>query len=322
MKAIRVYETGGPEKLSYEDVPLPKPGPGQARIKIHAIGLNFIDIYFRTGIYKTTLPFTPGMEAAGIVDEVGEQVSDIKAGDRVAYALNMGAYAEYALVNAWQLVKLPDGIDFQMAAAVLLQGMTAHYLVFSTFPLRSGETAVVHAAAGGVGLLLVQIAKMAGARVIATAGTEEKSQLVQKAGADHVILYQQTDFEAEVKRITGGRGADVIYDSVGRSTFDKSLNCLRPRGMMVLFGQSSGLVPPVDLTILNTRGSVYVTRPSLGHYVATREELAWRANDIFQWVTDGKLKVRIDRAHPLPEAARAQRALEGRQTAGKVLLTP
>ena len=322
MKAIRVHETGGPEKLIYEDVPVPTPGPDQARVKVHAIGLNYIDVYFRTGLYKTTLPFTPGMEAAGLVDAIGGNVTGVKPGDRVAYAMNLGAYGEYALANAWQLVKLPAEVDFRDGAAVMLQGMTAHYLTHSAFPLQSGQTALVHAAAGGVGLLLIQVAKRIGARVIGTVSTDGKAALARAAGADHVIRYDQVDFESEVKKLAEGRGVDVVYDSVGRATFEKSLNCLKRRGMMVLFGQSSGPVPPIDLNILNAKGSVYVTRPSLAHYTATPEELNWRAGDLFRWMAEGKLHLRIDRTFPLREASRAHQALEARETAGKVLLLP
>jgi NADPH2:quinone reductase len=320
MKAIRVHETGGLDKLAYEEVPFPTPGPGQARVKLHAIGLNFIDIYFRTGLYKSPLPFIPGQEAAGIVDAVAEDVTTVKPGDRVAYAGTLGAYAECAVVKASQLVPLPDSLSFENAAAVTLQGMTAHYLTYSTFPLRKGETILLHAAAGGVGLLLTQVAKRIGATVIGTVSTEEKAAQAKEAGADHIILYTRTDFEQEVKRITSGAGVDVVYDSVGRTTFDKSLNCLRRRGMMVLFGQSSGPVPPFDLSALNAKGSLYITRPGLPHYTATPDELLWRSHDVFQWVAEGSLKVRIDRVYPLTEAAKAQQALEGRKTSGKVLL--
>jgi NADPH2:quinone reductase len=320
MKAIRVHTTGSPEQLVYEEVPVPSPGPGQARIKTEAIGLNFIDVYFRTGLYKAPLPFIPGNEAAGIVDAVGEDVTSVKPGDRVAYAGTMGAYAPYSIVLASQLVSLPDEIDFQTAAAVMLQGMTAHYLTFSTFPLRNGETVLLHAAAGGVGLLLTQMAKKIGARVIGTVSTQEKAELARSAGADHVILYNQRDFEEEVKKITGGAGVDVVYDSVGRTTFDKSLNCLKRRGMMVLFGQSSGAVPPFDPNILNPRGSLYLTRPSMAHYTTTRDELLWRSGDVLRWISEGSLKVRVHRVYPLRDAAEAHRALEARQTSGKVLL--
>ncbi len=322
MKAIRVHETGGPEKLAYEEVPVPAPGPDQARVKVHAIGVNFIDVYYRTGLYKAPLPFIPGMEAAGVVDALGENVTGVARGERVAYAMNPGAYAEYALVNAWQLVTLPEKIDFPAGAAAMLQGMTAHYLTHATYPLQRGQTALVHAAAGGVGLLLTQIAKMLGVRVIGTVSSEEKAALARSAGADHVVRYDIRDFENEVKNITQGRGVDVVYDSVGRATFEKSLNCLKRRGMMVLFGQSSGPVPPIDLNILNAKGSIYVTRPSLAHYTATQEEIDWRAGDILEWITEGRLNIRIDRTLPLEEAAKAHQALETRQTKGKVLLVP
>jgi NADPH2:quinone reductase len=322
MKAIRVLETGGPEKLSYSDVPTPEPGPGEVRVRIEAIGLNFIDIYFRTGLYKSLLPFTPGMEAAGTVEAIGNNVSLVKPGDRVAYAGTMGSYAEYSLVNETQLVPLPDGVGFREAAAVMLQGITAHYLTHSTFPLKRGDTLLVHAAAGGVGLLLIQVAKMIGAQVIGTVSTEEKASLARKAGADHVILYTRDDFEQEVKRLTAAVGVDVVYDSVGKTTFEKGLNCLKRRGMMVLFGQSSGSVAPFDPGSLNAKGSLYVTRPGMAHYIATREELVWRTGDILKWVAEKRLNVRIDKIYPLKEAGRAHEVLESRQTAGKVLLQP
>ncbi len=322
MKAILVHETGGPEKLLYQDVPIPAPGPGQARVKVHAIGVNFIDVYHRSGLYRASLPFIPGMEAAGVVDAVGESVTAVSPGDRVAYAMNLGAYGEYALANAWQLVKLPGSFDFQAAAAAMLQGMTAHYLTHSAFALQSGQTALVHAAAGGVGLLLVQICRSLGAKVIATVSTEAKAALAREAGANDVIRYDQADFEAETKKITGNRGVEVVYDSVGRATFDRSLNCLKRRGTLVLFGQASGPVPPVDLNVLNAKGSLFVTRPSLAHYTANQEELNWRAGAILGWIAAGKLKLRIDRSYPLREAAQAHEALEGRRTAGKLLLIP
>jgi NADPH2:quinone reductase len=322
MKAIRVHETGGPEKLVYEEVPIPAPGPDQVRIRIHAIGVNFIDIYHRTGLYKVSCPFTPGMEAAGVVDAVGESVTNVAPGDRVAYTMSLGAYGEFSVVAARHLVRLPDFIDFQSGAAALLQGMTAHYLACSTHALRSGQTALIHAAAGGVGLLLIQIAKMMGARTIGTVSTDEKAALARAAGADHVIRYDRDDFEAEVKRITEGEGVEVVYDSVGRATFEKSLKCLKHRGLLALFGQSSGPVPPFDLNNLGSRGSLYVTRPSLAHYSANEEELAWRAGDLFQWIDEGMLKLRIERTFPLQDAAEAHRALEGRKTTGKVLLLP
>jgi NADPH:quinone reductase len=322
MKAIRVYETGGPEKMLYEDLPVPSPGPGQALVKIHSIGLNFIDVYFRTGLYKSSLPFTPGMEAAGTVEAAGENVTMVKPGDRVAYAGVIGAYAEYSLVNAAHLVLVPGNVNFDLAAAVMLQGLTAHYLTHSTFPLRKGETVLLHAAAGGVGLLLIQIAKKIGARVIGTVSTEAKAALASNAGADHIICYTRDDFEQEVKRITGGAGVDVVYDSVGKTTFEKSLNCLRRRGMMVLFGQSSGSVPPMEPGTLNAKGSLYLTRPGLAHYTANRDELMWRSGDLFQWISEKSLSIRIDRTYPLEAAAQAHQALESRQTAGKVLIRP
>lgn len=322
MKAIRVHETGGPENLMHVDLPLPEAGPGQVRVRVRAAGVNFIDTYHRRGWYKLALPFTPGMEGSGLVDAVGEGVTTLHAGDRVAWAMSPGSYAEYVLVKADLLVGLPEALDFQAGAAAMLQGMTAHYLAFSTFPLRSGETALVHAGAGGVGLLLTQLVKMIGARAIATVSTPEKAELARSAGTDEVILYKDTDFEVEVRRLTAGRGVDVVYDSVGAATFDKSLNCLRPRGMLALFGQSSGMVPPLDPGVLASKGSLYLTRPTLGHYVLDREELEWRAREVLGWVADGRLKLRIDRTFPLGEAAEAHRVLEGRMTSGKVLLVP
>lgn len=322
MKAIQVKETGGPERMQAVEIPAPKPGPKEAVVKIAASGVNFIDVYLRTGLYKTELPVTLGMEAAGTVESVGAEVSEVRPGDRVAYAMARGSYAEYALVPAWQLVKVPEHMDLKSAAAAMLQGMTAHYLTNSTFPLKSGQTCVVHAAAGGAGRLIVQMAKMRGARVLGTTSTEAKAALAKAAGADEIILYTKQDFETEVKRLTGGHGVDVVYDSVGAPTYMQGLNCLRPRGMMVLFGQSGGKVPLLDPTILNTKGSLFLTRPSLGHYCATREELLWRAGDVLQWVASGKLKLVIDRVYPLSEAAQAHRDLESRATAGKVLLVP
>jgi len=322
MKAIRVSQPGGPEVLASQEVPVPAPGPGQARIKVAAVGVNFIDVYFRTGLYKTALPFTPGMEAAGTVDAVGEGVTEVAPGDRVAYAMNLGAYADYALATAWQLVRLPDSVDFRLGAATMLQGMTAHYLTRSTYALKPGDTALVHAAAGGVGLLLVQMAKLAGARVIGTVSTAEKEALARDAGADHVIRYTETPFEPAVRELTAGQGVDVVYDSVGRDSFEGSLNSLKRRGLLALFGQSSGPVPPIDPNILNPKGSLYLTRPSLAHYISGRQELAWRAGEVFGWIAEGKLRVRIHDTFPLSDAAAAHRALEGRATTGKVLLTP
>lgn len=322
MKAIQIKETGGPEKMELVDLPQPAPGPGQAVVKIGASGVNFIDVYFRTGLYKAELPTTLGAEGAGTVESVGAGVTEVAAGDRVAYAMARGSYAAYAAVPAAQLVKIPDGVDFETAAAAMLQGMTAHYLTHSTYPLKSGDSCLVHAAAGGAGLLLVQMARRLGARVYGTVSTEMKGKLAKQAGADEVIYYTEQDFESEVRRFTGGRGVDVVYDSVGATTFAKSLNCLRPRGMLALFGQSSGPVPPFDPNILNAKGSLFLTRPSLAHHCLTREELLWRANDVLNAVAAGELKIRVDRAYPLAEAAQAHRDLEGRHTAGKLLLIP
>src|ERR1035441_4137354 len=312
MKRIQVIETGGPEKMQLADVPTPVPGPGQALVRIAASGVNFIDVYFRTGLYKADLPVALGSEAAGTVEAVAPGVTEVAPGDRVAYAMTRGSYAEYAAVPAAQLVKLPAQVDFQTAAAAMLQGMTAHYLTHSTFALKGGDTCLVHAAAGGAGGLIVQMAKMIGALVIGTVSTPAKAEIARSHGADEVILYTERDFEAEVKRITAGRGVDVVYDSVGKTTFDKSLNCLRPRGLLALFGQSSGPVPPFDPGILNARGSLFLTRPSLGYYVATREELLWRAGDVLGWLDSGKLKLRIDHTYPLADAARAHRDQIGR----------
>ena len=322
MKAIRVHQYGGVEVLTYEDIAVPEPGAGEARVKIEAIGLNYVDVYQRAGLYQLKLPFTLGMEGAGIVDAVGRDVSEVKVGDRVAYSMVPGAYAEYAVVPSSRLVPLPKNIDSRSAAATMLQGKTAHYLTHSTYPLKTGDTALVHAAAGGVGLLLVQIAKRRGATIFGTVSTEEKARLAREAGADDIILYTQTDFAAEIKRLTNGRGVNVVYDSVGQSTFDKSLDCLRPRGYMVLFGQSSGPVPPFNLGTLAAKGSLFVTRPTLAHYAITREELLQRSNDLFNWIASGQLKLRIDKTFPLAEAAEAHRQLEGRKTTGKVLLIP
>jgi NADPH2:quinone reductase len=321
MKLIQVPEAGGPEKMQLVDVPTPSPGPGQALVRIASSGVNFIDVYFRIGLYKADLPITLGSEAAGTVEAVGSGVTDVKPGDRVAYAMARGSYAEYALVPAAQLVPVPQGVDLETAAAAMLQGMTAHYLTHSTFPLKKGDTCLVHAAAGGAGGLTVQMAKMLGARVFGTVSTEEKARIAREHGADEVIRYTEQDFEAEVKRLTDGRGVDVVYDSVGKTTFEKSLNSLRPRGMLVLFGQSSGPVPPFDPTILNAKGSLFLTRPSLGYYLLTRDELLRRAGDVLGWIATGKLKLRIDRTYPLADAAAAHRDLESRRTAGKLLLT-
>jgi NADPH2:quinone reductase len=322
MKLIQVSQTGGPEQLQYVDGPKPAAGPKQALVKIAAAGVNFIDVYHRTGLYKLDLPFTPGMEGAGTVEAIGPDVTGIQPGDRVAYAMNRGSYAEYAVVPAAMLVKLPAAVSFETGAAAMLQGMTAHYLTHSTFPLKSGDTCLIHAAAGGVGRLAVQMAKMLGARVIGTAGNPAKVELARSAGADEVINYTEQDFLPEVKRLTNGRGVDVIYDSVGVSTFLKGLDGIRPRGMMVLFGQSSGPVAPIDPNILNPKGSLFLTRPSLAPHCATPEELHRRAGDVLGWIAAGKLELRVDRTFPLSDASQAHRDLEGRKTAGKVLLIP
>ena len=322
MKAIQVKETGGPEKLELVDIATPSCGPQQALVKIAATGVNFIDVYFRNGLYKADLPATLGSEGAGTVEAVGAGVTEVAAGDRVAYAMARGSYAEYAVVPAAQLVRIPEAIDFRQAAAAMLQGMTAHYLTHSTFALKSGDTCLVHAAAGGAGLLIVQMARRIGARVIGTVSTEAKAALAREAGAHEVILYTQQDFESEARRLTGGRGVDVVYDSVGATTFAKSLGSLRPRGLLALFGQSSGPVPPFDPNTLNGKGSLFLTRPSLAHHILTRDELSWRAGDVLGWVASGELKIRVDHAYPLAEAAQAHRDLEGRRTAGKLLLIP
>jgi NADPH:quinone reductase len=321
MKAVRVHNYGGPEVLKFEDAPEPKATKGEAIVKVAAAGLNFVDIYFRSGLYKAPqLPFIPGQEAAGTVTEIGEGVTEVKPGDRVAYAMTQGAYAEFAAVPAWKLVKLPDNVDFKLGAAIMLQGMTAHYLTHSTFPLKQGHTAVVHAGAGGVGLLLIQIAKKLGATVYTTVGNDSKGELAKAAGADEIIVYSRQDFESETKRLTGGRGVDVVYDSVGASTFDKSLNCLRPRGYLVYYGHSSAPVPSFDPAVLVAKGSLFLTRPSLTHYAATRDEVLWRAGDLFKWIGSSELNVRIGHTFPLAEAAKAHEELAARRTTGKVLL--
>ena len=323
MKAIRVNEHGGPEVLSYEDVPDPEPGPGEVRVRLAASGVNFIDVYQRTGLYPKETPFTLGQEGAGEVDAVGEGVEGQSAGDYVAFASVMGAYAEYAVVPAERLVPFNVTlVEARLAAAVMLQGMTAHYLTHSTFPLEEGHTALVHAAAGGVGLLLVQMAKMRGATVIGTAGSEEKAKLAKGAGADEVIIYTEQDFVEETRRITDGVGVHVAYDSVGKDTFDGSLDCLRRRGYMVLFGASSGPVPPFDIQTLNQKGGLFLTRPALAHYTATREELMWRAESLLSWIGQGNLDVRIGGTYSLADAAQAHRDLEGHKTTGKLILLP
>ena len=322
MKAIQVSQTGGPEALVPVDVPTPKPKPNEALVQIKAAGVNFIDVYFREGRYPAPVPFIDGQEGAGVVTEVGSEVTLVQPGDRVAYTGSLGSYAEYAAVPAQRLVKIPDALSFEDAAAAMLQGMTAHYLTHSTYKLQAGETALVHAAAGGVGLLLVQMTKQFGALVIGTAGTKEKAQLARDAGADECIIYTESDFETETKRLTDGKGVHVVYDGVGKATFDKDLNVLLPRGYLVLFGGSSGAVPPFDLIKLSQKGSLYITRPTLVNYTMTREELEWRANDVLGWIAAGKLKLRIHKAYPLADAAQAHRDLEGRKTTGKLLLIP
>jgi NADPH2:quinone reductase len=322
VKAIRLHEYGGPDVMNLEDVPAPEPGPGQALVKVEAAGVNFIDVYQRSGQYKGELPAGLGLEGAGTVEALGPGVSEVKVGDRVGWKDARGSYATHVVVRAAELVPLPDGLSFEQAAAAMLQGMTAHYLTHSTYPLKEGDTCLLQAAAGGVGQLLCQMAKMRGARVIGTVSSEAKAALAREAGADEVILYTQQDFEAEVKRLTDGKGVNVAYESVGKDTFDKTLNCLVPRGYLVLFGASSGPVPPIDPQILNPKGSLFLTRPSLGAYTLTREELLKRADDVLGWIAAGKLRLRIDRTYPLAEAAKAHEALTGRQTSGKVLLAP
>jgi NADPH2:quinone reductase len=322
MKLIQIAKNGGPEEMKLVDAPVPSPGPKQALVKVAASGVNFIDVYFRTGLYKADLPFTPGNEAAGTVEAVGPDVTEVQPGDRVAYAMNRGSYAEYTVVPSAQLVKIPDGLDFVTAAAAMLQGMTAHYLTHSTFPLKSGDTCLIHAAAGGAGRLAVQMAKMLGATVYGTAGTDEKAAIARSAGADEVIVYTRDDFVSEIKRLTNNRGVDVVYDSVGAGTFLKGLDIISPRGMMVLFGQSSGAVPPFDPSILNQKGSLFLTRPSLAHHCLTRKELLWRAGDVLGWIASGRLEIRIDSTYALADAPQAHRNLESRKSAGKLILVP
>jgi NADPH2:quinone reductase len=321
MKAIRIREFGGPEVLLHEEVEAHDPGPGQARVKIDAAGVNFLDTYHRTGAYPGQLPFTLGVEGAGVVDAIGPGVQEVGVGDRVVYTGQIGSYAEAITIPVDKLVPVPESMDTRTAAALMLQGLTAHYLVHSTFPLDPSHTALIHAAAGGVGLLLVQMAKRRGAHVIATVSTQEKAELARQAGADEIILYTESDFESETRKLAGG-GVDVVYDSVGKTTFEKSMNCLKPRGYLVLYGQSSGAAPAMDPQILNTKGSLFLTRPTLGHYTADRAELLQRANEIFGWTVAGELSVRIDQSFPLAEAAEAHRYIEGRKTKGKVLLIP
>ncbi len=322
MKAIRVHSPGGPDVLRLEDVPDPHPGPGEVVVQMEATGVNFIEVYQRKGQYPLETPFTPGAEGAGTVVAVGEGVTTLRAGDRVASETLRGTYAELAKTRAERLVRLPDGVETRVGAAVMLQGITAHYLATSTYPIHRGDRCLIHAVAGGVGLLLCQIAKRRGAWVVGTTSTPEKAKLAREAGADEVILYTQQDFVAEVKRLTGGKGVQVVYDSVGKTTFNGSLDCLIPRGMMVLFGQSSGPVPPLDPQVLNRKGSLFLTRPTTAHYVATPEELTARASELLGWIADGWLRVHVDRVFPLGEAPAAHAALESRQTVGKLLLVP
>ncbi len=322
MKAMQIHAFGGAGQIRATDVPVPEPGAGQARVRLSAAGLNFIDIYQRRGLYPVPLPYTLGLEGAGTVEALGPEVEGLREGERVAFAMAPGAYAEAVVVPAWQLVPVPAGIALEAAAAVMLQGMTAHYLTHNTYPLQAGDTALVHAAAGGVGLLLIQLAKKRGARVVGTVSSAEKAELARKAGADHVVRYTEQDFEAETARFTGGAGVAVVYDSVGADTFDKSLNCLKPRGVLALYGQASGPVGPFDPQVLNQKGSLFLTRPSLAHYVLSREELLERAGDLFGWMERGELRVRVDRTFPLEDAAAAHEYMEARRTRGKVLLVP
>jgi NADPH2:quinone reductase len=320
MKAVRVHTPGGPDVLRYEDVERPAPAAGEALVRIAASGVNYLDVQYRTGRVKATMPFTIGSEGAGTIEAVGTGVTGLKVGDRVAYAMVLGSYAEYAVVPAARLVPLPDAVDFQSGAAIMLQGMTAHYLTHSTYALRPGDVALVHAAAGGVGLMIVQIARLCGARVIATVGSDAKAALASQAGAQDVIVYTRDDFLAATRRLTGGRGVDVVYDAVGRDTFDKSLDCLRPRGYLALFGFSSGPVPPFDPAVLGIKGSIFLTRPGLNQYIATREELMMRATAVLDWLSQGRIALRIGKSLPLSDAAVAHTELEARRTTGKVVL--
>ena len=322
MKAIRVHQPGGPEVMQLDELPLPEPGPGEARVRVEVAGVNFTDVQRRKGRAGMPLPIPLGREGAGRVEAVGSGVTEVKAGDRVAWSSVDGTYATHAIVPADRLVELPASLTFQDGAAAMLQGMTAHFLTHTTYPLKQGDTCLVHAAAGGMGLLLCQIAKMRGARVIGTTSTPAKAELAREAGADEVILYTEQDFAVEARRLTGGKGLQVVYDAVGKDTFEKSLECLAPRGCLALYGEASGPVPPVDPVVLSAKGSLFLTRPLLGHYTATREELLERAGDVLGWVAAGRLKLRIDRTYPLAEAAAAHRALEGRATTGKLLLVP
>lgn len=322
MKAIQIHLYGDANQLNYEDVPLPTLKPGQVRVKVQAAGLNFVEIYLRKGLYKTELPYRPGAEFAGTVDALGEGVTEFEVGERVATARGSGGYGDFALAPAEQLVKVPAEVPLEQAAALMLQGMTAHYLARTTWPLKTGDTTLVHAAAGGVGQLLTQIAKKFGARVLGTTSTAEKAGIARQAGADEIILYTQEDFETAVQRLTKGNGVEVVYDGVGKMTFTKGLNCLAPRGMMVLYGQASGPVDSIDPQILNHKGSLFLTRPSLTHYLRNREEVLQRSGDLFQWMAAGELEIRIDRSYPMSDAAEAHHYMEAGQTKGKVLLIP
>jgi NADPH2:quinone reductase len=321
MKAVRIHKHGGAEVMLFEDAPIPQPAAGEALVEVHVSGVNFVDTYFRMGLYKPpALPCTLGTEGTGVVKAIGEGVEGVKVGDRVAYATSLGSYAEFAVVPAWKLASLPSELSFDQGAATMLQGMTAHYLCYSTYPLKTGETILIHAGAGGVGQLLIQIARRIGARVLATAGSAAKADIARRTGAHETIVYSTQDFETEVKRLTGGRGVDVVYDAVGAATFEKSLNCLRPRGYLIFYGQASGPVPPVDPLTLMSKGSVFMTRPTLQHYAASREEIQWRTQDLFTWLRSGELKLQHDFTFPLSEAAKAHTELEARRTTGKVLL--
>jgi NADPH2:quinone reductase len=322
MFAVRIHQVGGPEVLRYEEIETPTPGAGQVRVKLEAIGINFIDAYHRTGLYKLPMPAILGREGAGVVDALGEGVTGVARGERVAFANDAASYSEHTLVSAARLVRIPAEVSIEDAAAVLLQGLTAHYLCFSTYPLKAGEWCLVHAAAGGAGQLTVQVAKIAGARVIGTVSTPAKARVAREAGCDEVILYKETDFVAEVKRLTNNKGLPVVYDSVGKDTYEKSLDCLAPRGMLVLWGNASGAVPPIDPLTLMAKGSLFLTRPTLGHYIAAAEEYRWRASDLFDWLKTGRLRVRIDKKFPLAQAAEAHRYLAGRAAMGKLLLIP
>ncbi len=322
MQRIRVQQYGGPEVMQLEDAPQPTPGSGQALVRVEAVGVNFMDIYVRGGAYKNPLPLTPGNEGAGVVEAVGPDVTEVKVGDRVAWVNVPGSYAAYHVAPTRELVPIPQGVSFQQAAAAMMQGITAQYLAVSTYPLGPKDTCLIHAAAGGLGQLLCQIAKMRGARVIGTAGSREKAEIARQAGANEVILYREQDFATATRQYTAGKGVHVVYDTVGKDTFEGSLNSLAPRGMMVLVGQASGAVPPMDPQVLNRKGSLYLTRPTIRDYIATREELLWRAGEVLGWVADGKLRLRVDRTYPLAEAAQAHQVLADRQTAGKVLLLP